>query len=110
PRALDPVHQAGALDRPVRTRIGSSGLRAAEARAVVLPPLRRPGDRAGDQARLRVAVRAHVARRTAHSHAVLPAFILGLVLSEHYATHRREQERLRLVAFAFLTPFFFLKG
>src|SRR3989442_810738 len=46
----------------------------------------------------------------AHSHAVLPAFILGLVLSEHYASHRKEQERLRVVAFAFLTPFFFLKG
>jgi Kef-type K+ transport system membrane component KefB len=46
----------------------------------------------------------------AHSHAVLPAFILGLVLSSHYAEHRKEQERLRVVAFSFLTPFFFLKG
>jgi len=46
----------------------------------------------------------------AHSHAVLPAFVLGLVLSSHYASHRKEQERLRVVAFAFLTPFFFLKG
>jgi len=46
----------------------------------------------------------------AHSHAVLPAFILGLVLSSHYAEHRKEQERLRIVGFAFLTPFFFLKG
>jgi len=46
----------------------------------------------------------------AHSHAVLPAFILGLALSNHYASHRQEQERLRVVAFAFLTPFFFLKG
>ena len=46
----------------------------------------------------------------AHSHAVLPAFILGLAMSNHYATHRKEQERLRVVAFAFLTPFFFLKG
>src|SRR5262249_58726670 len=44
------------------------------------------------------------------SHAVLPAFVLGLVLSRHYARHRKEQERLRVVAFAFLTPFFFLKG
>jgi Kef-type K+ transport system membrane component KefB len=43
-------------------------------------------------------------------HAVLPAFILGLVMSRHYAEHRQEQERLRVVAFAFLTPFFFLKG
>jgi len=46
----------------------------------------------------------------AHSHAVLPAFVLGLVLSNHYVEHRLEQQRLRVVAFAFLTPFFFLKG
>jgi Kef-type K+ transport system membrane component KefB len=46
----------------------------------------------------------------AHSQAVLPAFVLGLVLSGHYVQHRREQERLRVVAFAFLTPFFFVKG
>jgi Kef-type K+ transport system membrane component KefB len=46
----------------------------------------------------------------AQSHAVLPAFVLGLALSGHYASHRLEQERLRVVAFAFLTPFFFFKG
>jgi Kef-type K+ transport system membrane component KefB len=46
----------------------------------------------------------------AHSHAVLPAFVLGLALSSHYVQHRTEQQRLRVVAFAFLTPFFFLKG
>jgi Kef-type K+ transport system membrane component KefB len=46
----------------------------------------------------------------ADSQAALPAFILGLVMSSHYASHRLEQERLRVVAFAFLTPFFFLKG
>ena len=46
----------------------------------------------------------------ANSHAVLPAFVLGLLTSEHYVQHRKEQERLRVVAFAFLTPFFFLKG
>jgi Kef-type K+ transport system membrane component KefB len=46
----------------------------------------------------------------AHSHAVLPAFVVGLVMSSHYARHRKEQERMRVVAFAFLTPFFFLKG
>jgi Kef-type K+ transport system membrane component KefB len=46
----------------------------------------------------------------ASSQAVLPAFILGLAMSSHYAQHRLEQERLRVVAFAFLTPFFFLKG
>jgi len=36
--------------------------------------------------------------------------VLGLVMSRHYAEHREEQKRLRVVAFAFLTPFFFLKG
>jgi Kef-type K+ transport system membrane component KefB len=46
----------------------------------------------------------------ASSHAVLPAFLLGLALSGHFAKHRLEQQRLRVVAFAFLTPFFFLKG
>jgi Kef-type K+ transport system membrane component KefB len=46
----------------------------------------------------------------ANSQAVLPAFILGLAMSNHYREHRKEQERMRVVAFAFLTPFFFLKG
>jgi Kef-type K+ transport system membrane component KefB len=46
----------------------------------------------------------------AKGHAVLPAFVLGLVMSRHYQQHRKEQERLRVVAFAFLTPFFFLRG
>ena len=46
----------------------------------------------------------------ANSQAVLPAFVLGLALSSHYTKHRQEQERLRVVAFAFLTPLFFLRG
>lgn len=46
----------------------------------------------------------------ANGHAVLPAFLLGLAMSRHYRQHRQEQERLRVVAFAFLTPFFFLRG
>jgi Kef-type K+ transport system membrane component KefB len=46
----------------------------------------------------------------ANGHAVLPAFVLGLVMSRHYVEHREEQKRLRVVAFAFLTPFFFMKG
>jgi Kef-type K+ transport system membrane component KefB len=46
----------------------------------------------------------------ANGHAVLPAFVLGLVMSSHYMEHREEQKRLRVVAFAFLTPFFFIKG
>jgi Kef-type K+ transport system membrane component KefB len=46
----------------------------------------------------------------ANGHAVLPAFVLGLVMARHYQSHRTEQERLRVVAFAFLTPFFFIRG
>ena len=46
----------------------------------------------------------------ANSHAVLPAFVLGLVMARHYQDHHTEQQRLRVVAFAFLTPFFFLRG
>lgn len=46
----------------------------------------------------------------ANSQAALPAFILGLMMSSHFVQHRQEQDRMRVVAFAFLTPFFFLKG
>jgi Kef-type K+ transport system membrane component KefB len=46
----------------------------------------------------------------AKGHAVLPAFVLGLVMARHYEQHRTEQQRLRVVAFAFLTPFFFVRG
>ena len=46
----------------------------------------------------------------ANSQAALPVFILGLAMSTFYTSHRREQERMRVVSFAFLTPFFFLKG
>jgi Kef-type K+ transport system membrane component KefB len=31
-------------------------------------------------------------------------------MGRHYREHREEQKRLRVVAFAFLTPFFFIKG
>ena len=44
------------------------------------------------------------------SHAVLPAFILGLAMSRWMASDRTQQQRLRVVAFALLTPFFFLKS
>lgn len=46
----------------------------------------------------------------ADSHAVLPAFVLGLAVSRVFAAHRAEQQRFRVVAFAMLTPFFFLKA
>lgn len=46
----------------------------------------------------------------AQSHAVLPAFILGLALARIFHGNRELQRRFRVVAFALLTPFFFLKG
>jgi Kef-type K+ transport system membrane component KefB len=46
----------------------------------------------------------------ANSQAALPVFVLGLAMSSFYDAHRLEQDRLRVVAFALLTPFFFLKG
>jgi hypothetical protein len=44
-----------------------------------------------------------VSADAAKGHTVLPAFVLGLMMARHYRQHRREQERLRVVAFAFLT-------
>lgn len=44
------------------------------------------------------------------SHAVLPAFIFGLALSKTFSEYRMVQRRLRIVAFALLTPFFFIKA
>lgn len=43
-------------------------------------------------------------------HAVLPAFLFGLAMSRLLAVNRAQQRRLRVVAFALLTPFFFLKS
>jgi Kef-type K+ transport system membrane component KefB len=44
------------------------------------------------------------------SHAVLPVFILGLVLSNTLRSNRELQRKLRVIAFAMITPFFFIKG
>ena len=44
------------------------------------------------------------------SHAVLPAFLVGLAASQLYAGHDLERQRLRVVAFAFLTPVFFIRS
>jgi len=46
----------------------------------------------------------------AASHAVLPAFLLGLAVSRTFERHRVTQQRFRVVAFALLTPFFFLSS
>jgi len=44
------------------------------------------------------------------SHAVLPVFIIGVSLSSMFHSHRELQRKLRIVAFAMITPFFFIKG
>ncbi|MBI1798308.1 MAG: cation:proton antiporter [Candidatus Eisenbacteria bacterium] len=44
------------------------------------------------------------------SHAVLPVFVLGLVLAPMFHRHRELQRKLRVVAFGAITPFFFIKG
>ncbi len=45
------------------------------------------------------------------SQAILPAFLFGLVMSRHFKAQRRTADikiRLRTVAYAFITPFFFI--
>ena len=46
----------------------------------------------------------------AESHAVLPAFVLGLAVAKILQANREQQRRFRVVAFALLTPFFFIKS
>ncbi len=43
-------------------------------------------------------------------HAVLPVFVLGLCLSDFFKRQRELQRKLRIGAFAMITPFFFIKG
>ncbi|MFH0802424.1 MAG: cation:proton antiporter [bacterium] len=46
-------------------------------------------------------------------HAVLPAFILGMLLSKHFKEQRKTKvirDRLRTVAYALITPIFFIVG
>ena len=44
------------------------------------------------------------------SQAVLPVFVLGLLLSKFFAAKPALIKKLRTVGFAFITPFFFIKG
>lgn len=46
----------------------------------------------------------------AGSEAVLPAYVVGLVAASVFVEKRAVMHRIRSVAFAFLTPFFFLKA
>jgi Kef-type K+ transport system membrane component KefB len=45
-----------------------------------------------------------------NSHAVLPAFVLGLALSGTFMHQKDLQRKLRVIAFGIVTPFFFIKG
>jgi len=44
------------------------------------------------------------------SHAVLPVFVLGLVLAPMFREHAELRRKLRVVSFAMITPFFFIRG
>lgn len=44
------------------------------------------------------------------SHAILPVFVLGLALARMFRRRPDLQRKLRIVAFAMITPFFFIKG
>lgn len=46
----------------------------------------------------------------AKSEAVLPAYLIGLVVAGVFVNNRVLVERMRSIAFAFLTPFFFIKA
>jgi Kef-type K+ transport system membrane component KefB len=44
------------------------------------------------------------------SHAVLPIFILGLLMSKFFEENHHLVKKLRTVGYALITPFFFIKG
>jgi Kef-type K+ transport system membrane component KefB len=44
------------------------------------------------------------------SEAVLPAYIIGMVLAPTFQQHQELAHRMRVMAFAILTPFYFLKA
>ncbi len=44
------------------------------------------------------------------SHAILPAFVTGLILSKNFNENRLLQRKLWIIAFGMITPFFFING
>src|SRR5438128_4179639 len=46
----------------------------------------------------------------AQSEAVLPAYLVGMVLAPIFLANRTLAQRMRVIAFAILTPFYFLKA
>ena len=57
---------------------------------------------------LLIVVLLGVSAEIAGSHAVLPAYILGLVLASTLARNRAVLVKLRTISLSFLTPFFFI--
>ncbi|MGH7231084.1 MAG: cation:proton antiporter [Nitrospiraceae bacterium] len=47
---------------------------------------------------------------TAQSEAVLPAYLVGMVLAPIFLSNRTLAQRMRVIAFSILTPFYFLKA
>jgi Kef-type K+ transport system membrane component KefB len=47
---------------------------------------------------------------TAQSEAVLPAYLVGMVLAPQFLANRTLAQRMRVIAFSVLTPFYFLKA
>jgi Kef-type K+ transport system membrane component KefB len=47
---------------------------------------------------------------TARSEAVLPAYLVGMVMAPTFLDNRELTHRIRVIAFAVLTPFYFLKA
>ena len=47
---------------------------------------------------------------TAQSEAVLPAYLVGMVLAPLFLANRTLAQRMRVIAFSVLTPFYFLKA
>lgn len=47
---------------------------------------------------------------TAQSEAVLPAYLVGMILAPQFLANRTLAQRMRVIAFSVLTPFYFLKA
>ena len=59
---------------------------------------------------LLIVVLLGISAEIAGSHAVLPAYILGLVLANVFSKNRDVLLKVRVIALAFLTPFFFINA
>lgn len=92
---------------------GASALIIALVPAVIRPILRRYGERVIEP-EIKLLFLLNVAfvylAKLGASHAMLPAFVMGLVLSRVFHGHRLLQRRMRVVAFGLIAPFFFVYG